>query len=93
MKRRIKRVAPLQFGKMLAAFYAFFSVIFIPFMLLMTFLSPKAKTPAAAGIVISIVFPLLYIFLGFIMGIVSGFVYNLCAKWVGGIEIEFDEQG
>ncbi len=38
-----------------------------------------------------VVFPILYIILGFVGGIIRAFVYNLCANWVGGIELEFED--
>jgi len=39
-----------------------------------------------------IVLPLLYGILYFLAGIVTAFIYNLLAKYVGGIELEFKEK-
>ena len=33
-----------------------------------------------------ILMPLLYAAMGFVFGVISGAVYNLVAKWTGGIE-------
>lgn len=89
MGERIKRIAPLQLGKLLAVVYALFSVIFIPFMLIATFVAPEGKGPGLAFILIM---PLMYISLGFIGSIIGAFIYNLSAKWAGGIEIEFENK-
>jgi len=34
--------------------------------------------------------PFFYAALGFIFGVVGAFIYNLLAKWVGGIEVEVE---
>ncbi|HAJ57261.1 MAG TPA: hypothetical protein DCL35_05770 [Candidatus Omnitrophica bacterium] len=36
--------------------------------------------------------PFFYIILGFVFGFVIGRIYNFCAKRIGGIEIELEEQ-
>lgn len=88
MTKTIKRIAPLQLGKLLAVMYALFSVILVPLMLVGTLFSPEGKGP---GVVLSIVMPILYIVGGFIGGVIGAFAYNVSAKWVGGIELEFEE--
>lgn len=102
MTRRLKRIAPLQAGKMLAITHALFSLLFIPFILLAGFVSAFAQpnhsdtavaAPIAAGmmIVIAIVFPIFYGIFGFIFGVIGAALYNLIAKWVGGIEFEVED--
>lgn len=90
MKIRVKRIAPLQAGKMLAVIYALFSVIAIPFLLL----GALAGTRGGGGpaLTMAIVFPLLYIVGGFIGGIIGAFIYNIVAGWIGGMEMEFEEE-
>jgi len=34
--------------------------------------------------------PIFYGFMGFVGGAIGAFVYNLLAKWLGGIEIQLD---
>ena len=87
MKQKIHRIAPLQFGKVLAVIYALFSIVFIPFMLITVFLEPKGSEH---GLLFAIGMPILYIVIGFIGGIIGAFMYNLSAKWVGGIEIDIE---
>ena len=38
-----------------------------------------------------ILYPIIYAILGFIGGAISAALYNLVAKWVGGIQIEMEE--
>ena len=46
----------------------------------------------AAGIVLALLLPILYGGLGFVMGAISALLYNLFAKWVGGIEVRVDAE-
>jgi hypothetical protein len=105
MTLKLKRVAPLQAGKMLAAFYGLISLIFIPFMLVfMGVASVAAKSAGGAGagatpfamflgmgVGMIVVFPLIYTVMGFLAGVISAFIYNLLAKWIGGFEMEFEQ--
>ena len=46
MNLKLKRIAPLQAGKMLAAFYGLFALIFVPFMMIFVALGRfAAKAP------------------------------------------------
>jgi hypothetical protein len=38
---------------------------------------------------LAILFPVIYGVMGFIAGMISALLYNLMAKWVGGVEMEF----
>lgn len=104
MKLKLKRVEPLQAGKLLAGLYGAMGLIFIPFMLI--FMSVGAFASAGAGgnaaplpfffglgVGFMIVMPLFYAAIGFIIGVLGALVYNLLAKWLGGFELEFEEQG
>jgi hypothetical protein len=88
MKVKIKRISPLQLGKMLAITYAFMSVIIIPFIILGGIFGEEGSF--AAGIGMALIIPILYIVMGFISGIIGAFIYNLAAGWIGGIEMEFN---
>jgi hypothetical protein len=43
------------------------------------------------GIGIAIIIPIIYGAIGFISGAVGAFIYNLAAKWVGGLEIDLEK--
>jgi hypothetical protein len=103
MKRRIKRVTPLQAGKMLGVLYTCMGLIFLPFFMLAAaagaFVPPAqahggAAPPAAAiaGIMMGmgLLMPVIYGVMGFFIGIIGAAVYNLIARWIGGIEVEVE---
>lgn len=88
MKKRIKRIAPVQLGKMLAVIYALFSLILVPLILLASLAAPEGTGP---NLLLCVVLPIGYVLVGFIGGILGAFIYNASAHWVGGVEIEFEE--
>ncbi|HWZ95327.1 MAG TPA: DUF3566 domain-containing protein [Opitutaceae bacterium] len=90
--RRIKRIAPLQAGKMLALLYGILGFIFIPFFLIMSFAAPAQQRVGmmAFGAGFALFMPVIYAVMGFVFGAISAFIYNIVAKWVGGIEVEVE---
>jgi hypothetical protein len=46
---------------------------------------------AGLGFLAIIVFPIMYGAIGFVAGAIGALIYNLVARWVGGIEIEFQQ--
>jgi hypothetical protein len=92
----------MQLGKMLAAVYGLISLIIVPFILAFSVIGAFAGASgrsggfglaalgAGFGLVMILLLPLLYAAIGFIGGVLGGFIYNLVAKWVGGIEVEFE---
>jgi transmembrane protein DUF3566 len=104
MTRRIKRIAPLQAGKMLGVLYACMGVIFIPVFVLAGVAGafaqqsqqaqatggPPAAIFAALMFGFGIFMPVFYGIFGFIFGVISAAIYNLIARWIGGIEVEVE---
>jgi hypothetical protein len=97
--RRIKRFDPVQLGKMLGVLYGFMGLIFVPFFLLMAFIGtiaprphggPPIAFPAIFGLGFAVAAPIIYGIMGFLTGLIGGFLYNLVAKWIGGIEVEVE---
>ena len=93
--RRIKRIAPLQLGKMLAILYGIMGLIFVPFLLVFSILAPQLPQQQRAGMMVfgagfAIAAPFLYAAMGFVFGAIGAFIYNVVAKWVGGIEVEVE---
>ena len=100
MNLKLKRVAPLQAGKMLAAFYGLLSLVLVPFMFVaMTVAGMAARNHGGAppfpfmlglGMGFILLLPILYALMGFVFGVISAWIYNLLAKWIGGLEFEFE---
>lgn len=97
--RRIKRIAPLKLGAMLGVIYAAISIVFVPFLLL-AFIgagtaahasdAPQVPFMFGMGAAFVVALPILYGIMGFIGGVVMAFIYNLAAKWIGGVEVEVE---
>ena len=105
MNLKLKRIAPLQAGKMLAALYALLSLFVIPFMLaFMAFGALAARSQGGANLpafppmigmglgagLMIVVMPVLYAVMGFLFGVIGAAVYNLLAGWMGGFEFDFE---
>ncbi len=87
MQTEVKRLAVLQTGKVLAVLYGFMTVILAPFILI----GMAANPDGAAGGIPMLVILILYPLFGFIGGIILAAVYNLAAKWVGGIRFTMEQ--
>lgn len=97
---RIKKFSPLQLGKILAVVYGLLSLLAAPFIVLFAVMgafagaqqsgAPGALAGLGAGIGMAVMIPIVYTAFGFIGGVLGAFVYNLAAKWVGGIEVELE---
>jgi hypothetical protein len=95
--RVLKHVGVMSFAKIMGVVYGSLGLIFAPLFLLIGLagsLAGQNKTPFAGvfGVVFAICMPVLYGVMGFIFGAISAFVYNLAAKWVGGIEVEVESR-
>lgn len=95
MTRRLKRIAPLQLGKILAVLYGAMGLLAAPVFLIISLVGStsgqKAAVPAVLGGLVGVVLvPIFYAVMGFLIGVVGAFLYNLVARWVGGIEVEVE---
>jgi hypothetical protein len=99
MIRTLKSIEPLQLGKMLGAIYGLLSLFFLPFFFIfavMASVAPKSGGDPSTivilliGLAFAVFFPLMYAVMGFVLGVVGGWVYNLVAKWLGGLEFEIE---
>jgi hypothetical protein len=99
MKKRLAHVSPLQLGITLGLIYAIISlVIIVPIFLLISLIGVTgaarpggAALPAIFSGIFLLFLPIIYGVLGFIGGVIMAFVYNLTAKWTGGIEFTTEE--
>jgi hypothetical protein len=101
MHLKLRRIAPLQAAKILAAFYGLLSLVFVPFMMaFFAFASVAARRHGGAappvplmfgmGLGFTLFLPVLYAAMGFVFGALGAWVYNLLSKWLGGLEVEFE---
>ena len=88
--QRIKKFNPVQTAKIVAVLYLVVSVvIFLPVMLIAASLSPSAGS-AGMSVAVILFMPLMYALGGFIMTLISCWLYNLVSSKVGGIEVELE---
>ena len=79
----------------MAVSYGALSLIFIPFLFIMSSVATHSPGPKPAGIMalgtgFIIILPVLYAAMGFVLGVICAGIYNLIAKWIGGIEVEVE---
>jgi len=94
-KRVVKRIAPLQFGKILAILYGAMGLLALPFFFIGMLIASQMPAPqrgifAFIGVGMAIAMPVFYACMGFIVGVVGAAIYNVIAQWVGGIEVEVE---
>jgi hypothetical protein len=90
--KRIKSFGIYQTSKVVAIILFFSSLIFvIPFALMMKLAVGHniSGFPFGGGAFI-VLLPVFYGIMGFIMTAIGCLIYNLVAKWTGGIELEFE---
>lgn len=93
--RRLKRIAPLQLGKILAILYGAMGLLIIPIFLIIGVASSQMPAEQRAGMMLmsggfALFAPVMYAAMGFVFGVLGAVIYNLVAKWVGGIEFELE---
>ncbi|HZF27799.1 MAG TPA: hypothetical protein VE907_01650 [Gammaproteobacteria bacterium] len=91
MKRRVTRIAPWQAGKFFAVLYFIMGLIFaIPFAFFSQFVPGQTS---GFGIGFAIAIPIGYAIAGLIFVPIACWVFNLVAKFVGGLDFEVTEPG
>ncbi len=91
MKKQLTRIAPLKAGIVLGTVYAFLSLLFVPIFLIVGLLvgsHGNSAAPFMFGTGFAVLMPLIYGAMGFICGLLAAAVYNLVARWNGGLEFE-----
>jgi len=83
MKKQLVRLSPFQFAKVLAVLYFLISIPFVAFMWLMSQFGSHPQ-PFFSGFLL--LMPLFYVIFGFVFSLLGAWLYNVAAKWVGGIE-------
>lgn len=95
--KRIKRIDPMQSGKVTAIIsVALILIIFIPIALLFSIAGLGSRGMGfgsflGGGIFMLILGPIFYGIIGFIMGILYAYIYNYTYRFHGGLELEYDD--
>lgn len=94
-KRILKRVAPLQLGKVLGVLYGAMGILLVPIFLIFSVIGSQMPAQQRVammgfGVGFAILAPVFYGVMGFVTGALGALIYNLVAKWIGGIEVEVD---
>jgi len=87
MKKQIKNFSILQTSKVLAILYGVIAILFVPFLLIPSI----ANGNGVSMIIFSLAAPFLYAILGFIFTALFCWIYNIVAKYVGGIEFTLED--
>jgi hypothetical protein len=88
LTKRISRIAPWSAGRLFAVIYFFLSLLFVIPMALIWTIAPipaASKPPFGPGMLV--IFPFLYAGAGLLFVALACAIYNLAAKFVGGVEI------
>jgi len=93
LMHRIKSVNVMSCGKMIGAFYGAMGLLMIPIVLFAGFVGMASgqHTDAVTGIgmlALGFFAPFFYGGLGFLIGALGAWIYNIMAIWLGGIQIE-----
>jgi cellulose synthase/poly-beta-1,6-N-acetylglucosamine synthase-like glycosyltransferase len=90
MKKQLSRISILQSSKIATALYVLMGFIYtligIPILI---FGNEKLKVLA----IIYILMPIIMAIFGFVFFVIFAAIYNLLAKWLGGIEVEVTDIG
>ena len=99
---RIRHVPPMRFGIVLGLINGFVGLIVAPILLLTLGAAATAAdlnyAPKLLGIpwlfagAASLFMPLIHAIGGFLVGVLLATVYNLAARWTGGIEFHIEEK-
>jgi hypothetical protein len=89
----VKSIGVLSMAKIMGAVYGALGLIFMPIFLLVGFAgmmtgSREGALGAVGGVVVAVLFPVIYAAMGFVGGAIGALLYNLFARWVGGIELQ-----
>jgi hypothetical protein len=95
MKIQISRFSPHQNGKVFGVVAAIASLIFVvPMFLVFTFAPPMDPqgNPVQGPRMLLLFAPLIYLVMGYVMTVVMCALYNVLARFTGGVEFETQER-
>jgi hypothetical protein len=92
---RLKSVGVLSVAKLSALVHAAMSLLAIPLFIVIAAITaamPQVpnQPPAILFVIFAVAAPFFYGAVGFVVGALGAFIYNLAAGWLGGIEMQFE---
>ena len=90
--KRIKRFGVMQTAKIVSVLYFILAFVFIiPFVLIGSALPTEQFFPGSSfSSIIFLILPFFYAIIGFVTTAIGCALYNLLAKYIGGIEFEVE---
>ncbi|MDE2142953.1 MAG: hypothetical protein KGJ84_11135 [Elusimicrobia bacterium] len=88
MKRQIERLSPHQNGKVFGVLMAVSSLAFVVPMSLILMLVPTLPGQGRPPAFVFLLFPIMYLVMGYVMTAVGCLVYNFFFDYIGGIEFD-----
>ena len=92
----LKSVGVFRCGIICAILYGLMGVVEGVFILVLSAFAPNTSGPGmpkAFGIGIAFAMPIFTIVAGFLGGVLTAWLYNLIARWVGGIQLHLEPIG
>ena len=91
--QEIKAVSVMSFARVMGILYGIMGLLFLPLFLIMSAVSGfsgqrDAALGAGVGLVFALAMPIVYGAMGFVMGALMAWIYNLVAGRWGGIELD-----
>jgi hypothetical protein len=89
----LRSIGVLSCAKIMGAVYGCLGLIFLPLFLIGGFASlvigkGSEAMSGIAMLALAIIAPIFYGAMGFVMGAFTAWVYNIFAKWIGGVQLE-----
>lgn len=96
MKKQIQRLSPHQNAKVFGILMAISSLVFvIPMLTIMMFSAPAVDqhgNPVTFPKFLFILFPIIYLVIGYLMTLIGSAIYNVLFRYIGGFEFEVKEE-
>ncbi len=96
MKKQISRMSLHQNGKVFGILMAVGSLVFVlPFFAIAMFFAPDVDqhgNPVTFPKFMFILFPILYLVIGYLMTVIGSAIYNLLFRYIGGFEFEVKDE-
>ncbi|MGB1251222.1 MAG: hypothetical protein ACPG8W_11445 [Candidatus Promineifilaceae bacterium] len=95
---KVKSVGVVSFAKVAAVIYGLIGVLYGGLFFLTSLIGASFAEELGmggfgilGGLAALVLIPLLFAFIGFIGGLIGGFLYNIALKFAGGLEIELEK--